>query len=186
MDNLKFNYRNTYHHLYNRGIDRNAIFFEEYDYQYFLRKTRECKEKYSVNVNCYCLLPNHFHLFVKQLKNEFSVGRFIGTLTNSYTKGINKKYGRTGMLFEGRTKNKLITDDKYFLFLCKYIINNPVNAGLVKNPEDWKYSSAGKYFDISEDNITDEKEIIEMFKSTDDFVSFVNKKEIVFDYSQIF
>lgn len=186
MDNLKFYYKNTFHHLYNRGINKDRVFFEENDYRFFLRKMKENKEKYFVSVNCYCLLPNHFHLFIKQLRNEYPIGKFIGSLTNSYTKGINKKYGRRGVLFEGKTKNRLITDESYLVNLCKYVLTNPVNAGLVKNPEDWKYSSARKYFGVAEDNITDEKEIMSRFMSVEEFISFINKREKAFDYSLLY
>lgn len=186
MVSMNFYYKNTFHHLYNRGVERNKIFLDEGDYQYFLKKLRKYKEECSINMNCYCLLPNHFHLFVKQMTDDFPIGRFISNLTNSYTKGINKKYGRAGVLFEGRTSNRLITDDDYFWELCKYILTNPVKAGLVNKPEDWKYSSARKYFGIAEDFFTDEKEILNKFKSPNEFISFINEKGKAFDYSLLF
>ncbi len=177
---------NSYHHLYNRGVNRKRIFYDNNDYKYFLKKLGEYKDKYSVRIICYCLLPNHFHLFIKQLTVENSIGKFIGTLTNSYTKAFNKKYDRTGILFEGRTKNKPIINEDYFLWLCKYILKNPVDAGLTKSPEDWKYSSAQEYFNLDEPDITYTKEILDRFNSKKEFIGFINYDKRQFDYSLLF
>ena len=186
MDTPKFYNMNSYHHLYNRGVNKETIFFEDNDYKYFLRKMKEYKEKYSIRINCFCLLPNHFHLFAKQLTIEYTIGKFIGDLINAYTRGTNKKYGRTGVLFEGKTKSKLIVNESYFIWLCKYILNNPVKAGLVNQPEEWEYSSAREYIDSANVNLTDIKEILSRYKSIDEFISFIKTGEIKFDYELLF
>jgi len=185
MDIPKFYNMNSHHHLFNRGVNRDTIFFEDKDYTYFLRKMKEYKEKYSIMINCYCLLPNHFHLFVKQLTNEYPMSKFTGNLTNAYTKGTNKKYGRTGVLFEGRTKNKLIVSEDHFIWLC-YILNNPVKAGLANQPEEWEYSSAKEYFGLATMNLTDKDEMLKRFNSIDEFVSFIKTEKVKFDYSLLF
>lgn len=186
MNIPKFYNMNSYHHLYNKCVNKDKIFFEDNDYNYFMRKITEYKEKYEIRINCFCLLPNHFHLFVKQLTISKSIGKFISDLTNTYTKAINKKYGRTGVLLEGTTKSKLITDEEYFLWLCKYILTNPVKAGLVNKPDKWKYSSAGEYLDILDLNLTDTKEILGRFNSKEEFISFIESDKIKFDYSLLF
>lgn len=186
MDTPKFYFINTFHHLYNRGVNKNIIFFEDHDYLYFLKKIKKYKETYYINIISHCIMPNHFHLFVKQTTNKFTIGKFIGDLTNAFTKGINKKYDRAGVLFEGKTKSKLVTDEKYFKWLCKYILNNPVRAGLVSNPEDWKYSSAKKYFGLTDDDLTDTEEIKNRFNSINDLISFIKAEEKKFDYSIFF
>jgi len=186
MEEPKKYYANTYHHLYNRGVNKSKIFFDNNDYQYFLRMVKKYKEKYSINILCYCLLPNHFHLFAKQLMNDFTIGKFVGDLTNAFTKGMNKKYNRSGALFQGKTKSKFVDDESYFLWLCKYILNNPVDAELVTQPEDWNYSSAKKYFGLEEDNLTEVKEIMNRFDSSDDLIHFIKTEEKKFDYSVLF
>jgi len=186
MEKQKAYYKNTYHHLYNRGVNKATIFFEDSDYKYFLRKMKEYKEKYFIQIICYCLLPNHFHLFTKQLTDEHTPGKFIGDLTNAYTKGTNKKYDRTGVLFQGKTKSKLIDDESYFVWLCKYILNNPVKAGVAIKPEGWEYSSANEYFGMTSLNITDKKEMLKRFNSIEEFASFIKIKEVEFDYSLFF
>lgn len=177
---------NSYHHLYNRGVNKETIFFEDNDYKYFFRKMKEYKEKYLIGIICFCLLPDHFHLFVKQTTNKYTIGKFIGDLTNAYTRGTNKKYNRTGVLLEGKTKSKLLTDENYFVWLCKYILNNPVNAALVKQPEQWEYSSAKESFGLANVGIVDTKEILKRFNSVTEFITFIKTEEIKFDYSLLF
>ena len=128
MDKPRNYYKDTFHHLYNRGANKQPIFFEKANYIYFLKRLRYYKDKYEIELLAYCLMPNHFHLFVRQLKEEFSITEFISALLNSYTKSINKNYKRSGTLFEGKTKSKQILDDTYFKWVIKYILENPVKA----------------------------------------------------------
>ena len=137
--------KDTYHHLYNRGANKLDIYRDDGDYKYFLRRLKHYSEKYSISILCYCLMPNHFHLFVKQNTSELSIGKMIGSLINSYTKTVNLKYDRSGVLFEGPTKSRHIMDESYFLWLFKYIILNPVEAELVNRTTDWEYSAIHEY-----------------------------------------
>ena len=125
-------------------------------------------------------------MFVKQLTNEYTIGKFIGNLTNAYTKGTNKKYDRTGVLLQCCSKSKLITDENYFIWLCKYILNNPIKAGLVNQPGEWEYSSAKEYFGLTNSGITDKDEMLKRFDSIDEFVSFIKTEKVKFDYSLLF
>jgi len=70
MDKARNFYKNTYHHLYNRGANKAKIFFDEESYLYFLRRLKHYKNKYDIKILSYCLMPNHFHIFVKQ-QSEF-------------------------------------------------------------------------------------------------------------------
>ena len=135
-------YKNTYHHLYNRGANKNLIFFERENYLYFLKRLNFYKNKYQIEILSYCLMPNHFHLFVKQTTDQFTISNFISALLNSYVKSINKKYGRSGTLFESKTKSKIVTDENYFNWIIKYILENPVKANLVNKLVDWEFSNA--------------------------------------------
>ncbi len=84
-------------------------------------------------------MPNHFHFFVKQQSEFLKISDFLSALSNSYVKSINKKFKRSGTLFEGKTKSKIITDEHYFIWIIKYIIENPVKAKLVKSVDDWEF-----------------------------------------------
>jgi REP element-mobilizing transposase RayT len=180
MKMTKEYFENTYHHLYNRGANQETIFFEEGDYNYFLKRLVLYKKKYSIKILAYCLIPNHFHLFAKQTENNKTIGMFVGSLLNSYTKFINTKYRRSGVLFQGPTKSKLINDEAYFVWLIKYILLNPSSAKLVRNVSDWKYSSYKEFFE--EDTIIDKEEILERFSTNSSFKNFIEKENESFDY----
>ncbi len=85
-----------------------------------------------------------------------------------------------------KTKSKFINDESYFLCLCKYILNNPVKASLVKKPEDWQYSAAKEYFGERELEYTYTFEILNRFGNLNSFISFVNQEDNRFDYSNLF
>jgi len=97
-------------------------------------------KKYQVSIIAYCLIPNHYHLFVRQ-NSDVPVSRFVQTLTNVFVQAINQQIKRKGTLFEGRAKAKHIDNDAYFLHICRYIHLNPIKHNLVTNLKDWKYSN---------------------------------------------
>ncbi|MDZ7767292.1 MAG: transposase [Melioribacteraceae bacterium] len=94
----------------------------------------------------YCLMPNHYHLLVEILEDNF-LNKAMQRFSTSYTKAINKSQNRIGHLFQGRYKYKLVPNDNYLLHLSRYIHLNPVKAGLVKRPEEWLFSSYRDYLD---------------------------------------
>lgn len=166
----------TYHHLYNRGASKQKIFFDFADYRYFKERMLYNKIKYEIEILCYCLMPNHFHIFARQTRQEKLLGKFIGNLTNSYTKTINKKYKRSGVLFEGRTKSKIVYDEKAFPVLTKYILLNPLRAGLCRSFKKYEYSSAKELLGISSDKITD-KTILNYFEDIEKFKEYILLEE---------
>ncbi|WP_293185994.1 MULTISPECIES: transposase [unclassified Microcoleus] len=90
----------NYYHVYNRGNNRQLIFFERENYIYFLRQLRNHLITHGVDIIAYCLMPNHYHLLVHLNTNRFS--NLMQAFTLSYTKAINKRYQRVGSLFQGR------------------------------------------------------------------------------------
>ena len=178
-------YKDTYHHVFNRGVNKQLIFFEEKNYQFFTQKLKSYKEKYKISIICYVLMPNHFHLFLKQLTQEFTIGKFVGDLTNSYTKAINKNYDRSGVLFQGRSKNKLINKENYFIWLSKYIHLNPYKAGIEEKLGEWKYSSLPEYLNIRKNIIVDRNYILIYFMNTKNYRDFLLEKDD-FDYNVFF
>jgi len=178
MDKPRNFYKNTFHHIYNRGASQNNIFFNKPDYEYFLRKLKEYKDKYFIEILCYCLMPNHYHLFIKQTKAELSTSKFVADFSNSFTKGMNKKYMRSGVLFEGKTKSKIIQDEAYFKWVVKYILENPFKANLVSNILEYEYSSAKEIMGLKDSEITSVNELLSYFDSIESF------KELIMDKNQ--
>lgn len=144
---------NKLYHLYNRGNNRQKIFFNRDNYIFFLKKIRTHLFPHC-NLFAYCLMPNHFHLLIqaneksleldKNDKSIFSGG--LRTLLSSYTRAINIQEKRTGSLFTQNTHVKsLDSNDDYGLTCFNYIHQNPYSAKLVDKIEDWEFSSFKDY-----------------------------------------
>jgi putative transposase len=145
-----------YYHIFNRGVNHQPIFVREDNYRFLLRRIKLFLPDYSLTFIAYCLMPNHYHMLIRvNVANTLSP--FIQRLFSSYTQAYNKQQGRSGTLFEGRPKCKLVAEDAYVLQLSRYIHLNPVKAGLVDHPAGWPYSNyqewvnlrPGKLFDLS-------------------------------------
>lgn len=96
-----------FYHIYNRGNNRQNIFFERDKYLYFLRLIRQAFLTHSIDMVAYCFMPNHYHLLV-YLKSEH-LSQAMKSLSLSYTKSINKRFGRVGALLQGRFQRILVT-----------------------------------------------------------------------------
>ena len=128
-----------HYHIYNRGVAKQPIFLEPVDYALFTDRLAAYAERLQITIIAYCLLPNHYHLFVCQDGNE-PAGKLPQYVCNGYSKGFNRRHGRRGTLFQGRFGARLIVDQVDAQHLCAYIHGNPVVAGLVKRAQDWPYS----------------------------------------------
>lgn len=137
---------NTYYHIYNRGNNKREIFFEPHNYRYMLDMMFTKARQHSVEVHCYCFMPNHFHIIVRT-GDTADIPRFMRAWMISYVKAVNKRYSFVGHLFQDRYKIKHIDSDAYLLHLSRYIHINPLNAGLVLRAEDWAYSSYRDYIE---------------------------------------
>jgi putative transposase len=166
----------TCYHLYNRGNNKEPIFFEDENYSYFLNQFKKHVLPFS-EVYSYCLMPNHFHFFIK-INEKILFERGIKNFFISYSKAINKKYNRVGSLFQGRYKVSEITSNSYYTKIITYIHQNPVVAKLVKNMEDYKYSSYSAYLSEKE-TLLNKQEVLDWFGGVDSFVD--NHKTIMDD-----
>ena len=128
------------YHIYNRGVNRQPIFFNENNWLFFLSRIKHYFQPNLVSVLAFCLMPNHFHLIVSMNTNDFGQ-QIMQPFIVSYTKAINKQQNRVGPIFQGPYKTKLIESDESLLQLSRYIHLNPVEANLVRKPEDWQFSS---------------------------------------------
>lgn len=141
---------NSFYHIFNRGINKQIIFFNEDNYHFFLDKIERHICPFT-DVIAYCLMPNHFHLLISTNENAAELSNGIKILLSSYTKAINNQVDRTGSLFQQNTKRKLIKvhdEGKYLNAVFNYIHLNPVAAKICDQPEDWPFSSFNEYLDI--------------------------------------
>jgi putative transposase len=145
----------TYYHIFNRGINKGKIFFEERNYNYFL--TKYAKYIYPIaKTYAYCLLGNHFHFLIKtrseeEIRNKYSLksesdlhkamSKQFSHFFNSYAQSINKANERTGALFENPFRRLPIKDDSHFTQLICYIHLNPQKHGIAKDYKTYHNSS---------------------------------------------
>ena len=127
-------------HIIQRGVDRQAVFFEPGDYTLYLRSLRKAARQHECQVHAYVLMTNHTHLLLTP-GSERSIPLVMQAMGRTYVQALNKKYERTGTLWEGRYKASLVQSDGYLLACHRYIELNPVRAGLVSAPGDYPYSS---------------------------------------------
>jgi putative transposase len=189
---IKLYVENGWYHLYNRGIEKRDIFLDEQDYKVFLHYFKryltqssdlvdEIKPRFKndlfdkIQLVSYCLMPNHFHLLVKQAEKNTIID-FMRALSNSYTHYFNQKYQRIGPLFQGAYKGILINEEPYLLHLSRYIhlnpleIYNPAESGEVKprtrfHLVDYPYSSYGEYLGLRKTEWIHPDEILSFFKT---------------------
>lgn len=168
-------YNSSCYHIYNRGLNKSKIFFDQNNYIYFLGKAEKYLTK-SADIICYCLMPNHFH-FVILVNDQNKITQALTSFFLSYSKAINKSLKRTGPLFEGRFKAKLIPENNYLLHLSRYIHLNPVRAGLVKQTDEWLFSSYKDYVDLNGDSFVKKDIILEQINNYRSFVENYNKDQ---------
>ncbi|MDO8498468.1 MAG: transposase, partial [bacterium] len=125
-----------------------------------------------VEVICYCLMPNHFHLLVRQLQDN-GISEFIGKVLNSYTKYFNTKHTRVGPLFQGVFKTVLIEDEIQLLHVSRYIHLNPYVSELVQELKLYPYSSYQHFIDVDHDQLCVADSVLNNFKNSNDYKDFV-------------
>ena len=138
-------YPDTFYHVLSRGNERKEIFRDEKDHLRFLDTLGKMVERFKLEVHAYVLMENHFHLLVHT--KEANLSRAIQWLGVSYSVWFNRKYQRSGHLFQGRFKSFLIENDRYFTTMCLYIHGNPLRARIVKRLSDYRWSSYQAYAD---------------------------------------
>jgi len=186
------------YHAYNRGVEKRPTFLCADDYLRFLESMRifntiktggrigalyeakPCEDEQLVRIVAYCLMPNHFHLVLKQVADD-GISRFIQKLATGYTMYFNKCYDRSGVLFQGVFKSKHVPTNEYLLHLSRYVHLNPLDLiPTGSSPEEkrrflreYRWSSFGEYLSVG-DGLADGKAIVlNQFRSPKEYVKFV-------------
>ncbi|AOT73289.1 transposase [Geosporobacter ferrireducens] len=126
-----------------RGINRQIIFEDEEDCHKFIQTLQKYREISEYKLYAYCLMGNHLHLLLMEDKDPLET--VMRRICGSYVLWYNKKYGRIGPLFQDRFKNEPVEDDAYFLTVLRYILQNPVKAGIVTKVEDYPWTNYTDY-----------------------------------------
>lgn len=197
---------NEFYHIYNRGTEKRKIFLDKKDYDRFVSLLYACNNKNRVHIQiqgknladilnldiketlveigAYCIMPNHFHLITRE-KTENGTSKFMQKLLTAYTMYFNKKYERTGVLFQGKFKDSHVDTDRYLKYLISYVHLNPIKLidsewkeKGIKNPKlakefliKYRYSS---YLDFlgeerMENKIIEKNSLPQYFENFNDF-----------------
>ncbi|QKX18567.1 transposase [Microbulbifer sp. YPW1] len=132
---------NMPHHVVQRGHNREAVFLADEDYQYYRDNLFEWKDKLGIKLYAWCLMTNHVHLLVEPGDRAESISLLMKRVAGRQAAYVNKLEGRRGSLWEGRFKASVVQAESYFLACCRYIELNPVRAGMVRGPRQYKWSS---------------------------------------------
>lgn len=127
-------------HVVQRGNNRQACFFSEDDYLLYLKCVSDAAVRYGCFVHAYVLMTNHVHLLVTPTTKQ-SISTALQSVGRSYVRYINMTYRRSGTLWEGRYKSAVVDSERYLLACSRYIELNPVRAGMVDRPDDYRWSS---------------------------------------------
>lgn len=180
------------YHIYNRGSEKRNIYTQPRDYKRFkktfyyyqfsgpkprlslfttskLSTFQPSKDKKLVEVLIFCLMPNHFHFMVKQLKDN-GISIFLSQLQNSYTRYFNTKYNRVGPLLQGAFKAVLVKTEEQLIHLSRYIHLNPVVSGICQKPEDYNWSSFNEY--TTTESLCSTSLVLNLFSSKESYVEF--------------
>jgi len=191
-------------HVFNRGNNKEKVFFDNQDYRAFLFRLGLClgfvekelnkekltamphsriritdSDKDSFILHAFCLMPNHFHLLIEQVK-DISISKIMSKLCTSYSKYINKKYHRVGHVFQDCFKAVLIENNPQLMWVSAYIHMNPVKDGTVNSPEKYPWSSYNDFVNNRNLPIISKEFLIEVFDNSTNF----KKQTLNFDVKE--
>lgn len=177
-----------HYHIINRGVERRNIFIEPEDYDYFLDLLLKMKKDYKVVMHVFCLMSNHYHLLLETTEDNLS--KAIQFINDKYSKYFNKKYSRTGHLWQGRYKSYPLFDDAHFWIVAKYIERNPIKANMVSSIDSYRYQSFfQRKFKHSHYELIENSMIFDM--TQDEYISYIETDlepdaiEIVYDSPKV-
>jgi putative transposase len=146
---------NQPHHVIQRGTDGTLIFRDDADYRIFLRHLRDASKAYSVAIHAYVLMSNHVHLLASPSDVE-GLAKMMQWIGRQYVPYFNRRYQRTGTLWQGRYRTSVIDTEHYFMVCSRYIELNPVRAALCVRPEDHLWSSYRHHIGLQHDSLITE------------------------------
>ena len=136
---LRIEFPNALYHVTSRADRRENIFEDDEDRELFLSTLEQVTTAFNWICYAWCLMDNHYHLLIRTPDGNLSKG--MRQLNGVYTQANNRRHRRVGHLFQGRFKAILVDSDAYLLELARYIVLNPVRAGMAKKAADWRWSS---------------------------------------------
>jgi putative transposase len=136
---LRPNIADAVYHVMARGNERKPIYRDDEDRARFLRTFGGVAQRYGWESLAYCLMENHYHLLIHTPRPNLSRG--MGVINGAYASSFNERYKRDGHLFQGRFRSVLIRSSAHLRIAMRYVLRNPIAAGLCAQPDEWRWSS---------------------------------------------
>ncbi|MEN8154498.1 MAG: transposase [Acidobacteriota bacterium] len=172
MRHVRLTWPGAYHHVMNRGHNNEMIFnSDELKKEYISILGNEAVKK-RMRIFGFCLMDNHFHIILENTSGRMS--DFMKMINGCFGKFYRGKRGGRGYVFHDRFKSTVIQDDSYLMTVISYFLNNPVRAGIVKSPFDYKWSSASMYFNKTANSFVDLKYVEELYVNREVFIKALN------------
>lgn len=165
---LRIEYEGAFYHITSRGNQRENIYWDDKDREEFKKILKRIKEIYSYFLHAYVLMNNHYHLLIET--PHANIKQIMHNINTSYTVYVNRRHNRFGHLFQGRYKAFIVDKGSYLLELGRYIHLNPVRAGVVSMPEEYRWSSYREHLQM------DSQQVI---TNTDDTLCSFSKKRAI-------
>ena len=163
--------KSSVYHIIFKGIDNQAIFYDDQDRRIFLEHVSITKKDYNYTIYAYCLMGNHVHMVIK-CQNDF-LSKSMQSLLVRYVHYFNQKYKRIGPLLQNRFKSKNVETQMYFVELCRYVHRNPENAGIALT-QNYEWSSYKEY--LGKEKLINKKALLHYFNNDiNEFVNFTTK-----------
>lgn len=161
-----------FYHILLRGVGQQNIFEDEEDSERFLQTLKRYQDEMKYEIHAYCLMGNHVHLLIKDVKGELDL--IIKKIAGSYAYYFNWKYERSGHLFQDRFKSEVVKDDSYYLALIRYIHQNPQKAN-ISSVQEYQWSSYKEY--LGTEKIVHTQLALDLLGGCDNFKDYVQKND---------
>ena len=170
------------YHVMLRGINRQDIFEDDEDRRYFMESVRICKEVSQFRLHAFCLMTNHAHFLIEAAGEPLEI--IFKRIGSRYVGWYNRKYQRVGHLFQDRFKSEPVETAAYFMTVLRYILQNPMKAGMENRPGSYRWSSYLAYAQGGRASVTDTQFAEDLFGGRDALIAFVqqeNEDEVMDD-----
>ena len=155
-----------------RGINRQVIFEDDGDRRYFISVLGECKKVSGFKLHAFCLMANHVHLLIEPAEESLEI--IFKRIGSRYATWYNRKYQRVGHLFQDRFRSENVETDSYYLTVLRYILQNPMKAGMESRPGSYRWSSYLAY-EQGSGSLTDTEYAKKFFTGREALISFLRE-----------
>ena len=163
------------YHIVLRGINKQTVFYDDEDREVFLNRIKLAKKKTPFEIYAFCFMDNHMHILLRE--KEVALDMIMRQLLSGYVFWYNSKYERIGNLFQDRFKSEPVESDEYLLCAARYIHQNPVKAGLVKEAGDYKWSSYNAYL-FNQESLIDKHLLLSILQGEASYKAFMAIPEV--------